>query len=589
MAGKYVSNIIQIQEKPSDGTISLTIADNNLDYQKGDRIIIKDNSDNIVLSGTITSNFIKNTSDKINVQIDNSTAKFNINSTNYKLDKQSSSSPAAPSASSSLTAAPSSSLTAAPSAVAAKTKTSINEEINKYKNIYKFINTTREDDIYGYFDTFPKGLEELFGKDIITRFYSTQYLFKKLEKICNMMKELLELNKDKLNMEINRNNYLFNRANFIFFNKFTLNYEDDFNNLFDTALQSVESKISETFIKNDKDFISKFLEIDGVINCLSNTQNPFFYNLFNENYNGPSKDFFMKLFEEYCDIRKQILNVCKLDKNAGILSLEPFIKNDIKINNSNNVKQKSNNKKNSNNENAFENAVFYNNTPKNLYNGLNIRPTAYGPKKSNAFKIIETNKTNYSLLYKKNMGNTDDKHLNEMRRIFKELHDNLYSPDGIVSFDRKRPLYDILMKSIMIDYSSLIFFYSFIESVKFRIIINAVVKTNSYINDNIKLYKQNLPAFLSWKRKSINKNELKSNQNNIEPIDEEGLIFQKTLEKFFDGWNSKISIFKNKYANINKKNKEILNIKNAVKLINSAYKKPPTKIGKMKEKIKSLF
>jgi hypothetical protein len=589
MAGKYLSNINQIEEKTSDGTISLTIADNNLDYQKGDRIIIKDNSDNIVLSGTITSNFIKNTSDKINVQIDNSTAKFNINSTNYKLDKQSSSSPAAPSASSSLTAAPSSSLTAAPSAVAAKTKTSINEEINKYKNIYKFINTTREDDIYGYFDTFPKGLEELFGKDIITRFYSTQYLFKKLEKICNMMKELLELNKDKLNMEINRNNYLFNRANFIFFNKFTLNYEDDFNNLFDTALQSVESKISETFIKNDKDFISKFLEIDGVINCLSNTQNPFFYNLFNENYNGPSKDFFMKLFEEYCDIRKQILNVCKLDKNAGILSLEPFIKNDIKINNSNNVKQKSNNKKNSNNENAFENAVFYNNTPKNLYNGLNIRPTAYGPKKSNAFKIIETNKTNYSLLYKKNMGNTDDKHLNEMRRIFKELHDNLYSPDGIVSFDRKRPLYDILMKSIMIDYSSLIFFYSFIESVKFRIIINAVVKTNSYINDNIKLYKQNLPAFLSWKRKSINKNELKSNQNNIEPIDEEGLIFQKTLEKFFDGWNSKISIFKNKYANINKKNKEILNIKNAVKLINSAYKKPPTKIGKMKEKIKSLF
>ena len=466
----------------------------------------------------------------------------------------------------------------------------ITEEITKYKNIYKFINSKPDDnDIYGYFDTFPKGLEELFGKDIITRFYSTQYLFKKLENCYTMMKELLELNKDKLNMDINRNNYLFNPSNFIFFNKFTPNYEDDFNNLFDISMQSLGSQITQKVNKNKKDFISKFLEIDGVINCLSNTQNPFFYNLFNDNYNGRSKDFFMKLFEEYCDIRKQILNVCKLDKNAGILSLEPFIKNDIKINNSNNVKQKSNNKKNSNNENAFENAVFYNNTPKNLYNGLNIRPNTYGPKKSNAFKIIETNKTNYSLLYKKNMGNTDDKHLNEMRRIFKELHDNLYSPDGIVSFDRKRPLYDILMKSIMIDYSSLIFFYSFIESVKFRIIINAVVKTNSYINDNIKLYKQNLPAFLSWKRKSINKNELTSNQNNIEPIDEEGLIFQKTLEKFFDGWNSKISIFKNKYANINKKNKEILNIKNAVKLINSAYKKPPTKIGKMKEKIKSLF
>ena len=461
----------------------------------------------------------------------------------------------------------------------------ITEEITKYKNIYKFINSKPDDnDIYGYFDTFPKGLEELFGKDIITRFYSTQYLFKKLENCYTMMKELLELNKDKLNMDINRNNYLFNPSNFIFFNKFTPNYEDDFNNLFDISMQSLGSQITQKVNKNKKDFISKFLEIDGVINCLSNTQNPFFYNLFNDNYNGRSKDFFMKLFEEYCDIRKQILNVCKLDKNAGILSLEPFIKNDIQINNSNN-----NVKQNSNNENTFSNAIFYNNIPKNLYSGINVEtPQASATGKAKKIKIVVENKINYSLIYKKNMGNIDDKHLDEMRRIFKELHDNLYSPDGIVSFEGKRSLYDILIKSIMIDYTSLIFFYSFIESVKFRIIINAVVKINSYINDNIKLYKQNLPAFLSWKSKFVNAKNLTATENINETIGEEGLIFEKTLEKFFSDWKNKIGAFKGKYKNINNKNNEILNLKKGVTLINNSFKKPTSKLGKIHKTFKSL-
>jgi hypothetical protein len=145
------------------------------------------------------------------------------------------------------------------------------------------------------------------------------------------------------------------------------------------------------------------------------------------------------------------------------------------------------------------------------------------------------------------------------------------------------------MKSIIIDYNSLIFFYSFIESVKFRIIINAVSKINFYINDNIKLYKQNLPAFLSWKTKFVNATNLSTRRvNNIETIDEEGLIFEETLQKFFKDLNDKIGDFKTKYKNINNKNKEILNIKNAVKLINKAYKKPTTKLGKIKEKFKSL-
>ena len=107
-----------------------------------------------------------------------------------------------------------------------------------------------------------------------------------------------------------------------------------------------------------------------------------------------------------------------------------------------------------------------------------------------------------------------------MRRIFKELHDNLYSPDGIVSFEGKRSLYDILIKSIMIDYTSLIFFYSFIESVKFKIITDTSIKINSYIYSNIELYNQYLPSFLSWKNTYVNATNLSTSKkkNSIKKI-----------------------------------------------------------------------
>ena len=98
------------------------------------------------------------------------------------------------------------------------------------------------DDIYKYFYYFPKPYEELFGKDIITTFYSTKYLFKKLEDFYKMMLNLIEINKDKLNKNINRNNYRFNQSNFIFFDLLTKNYNDDFNNLFNLSMGSFSSK-----------------------------------------------------------------------------------------------------------------------------------------------------------------------------------------------------------------------------------------------------------------------------------------------------------------------------------------------------------
>lgn len=428
------------------------------------------------------------------------------------------------------------------------------------KNQFNIIskNTTfpiNNDKITKYFYLFPKQNDELFGKNIMSDFYSTKYLFKKLEDFYMMMKNIIEINKEKLKKDVNRNNYIFNQSNYIFFNKLTKNSENDFNNLFNVSLASTSSKIISKINKDD-DYVSKFLEIDGVFNCLSYTSNPFFMNLFEENYNGNDKDFFMDLFKTYNNIRQKILSVSKLKNNAGILSLEPFIKYDINTDSNKNEDKKEN--KNNGNTNNFSNSNFYY-TNKTIYSGLSAKGGA-DPNK---------NTTNYSLLYKKKLNNVSQIYSENIHNIFNNLHEKI---QNIVSFDRERSLYEILLMSIEIDYKSLLFFYSFIESVKFKIIVDTSKQINTYIYDNIRLYKQYLPSFQVWKSKYVNSVSIKPSVSTNNTIDEEGLLFNKTLEQFFKNWKSTINNIETNTKAISNRKEKINKLNKGVKLVNKVLK-----------------
>ena len=436
-----------------------------------------------------------------------------------------------------------------------------------------------------YFYLYPKQNDELFGKNIMSYFYSTKYLFKKLEDFYIMTKNIIELNKEKLKKDVNRNNYIFNQSNYIFFNKLTNNSDNDFNNLFNVSLASTSSKIIAKINKDDKDFISKFLNIDGVFNCLSYTNNPFFMNLFEDNYNGNDKNFFMDLFKEYNDIRKKIKSVSDLEQNAGILSLEPFIIYDIDTDSNENKNKKEN--KNNGNKNNFSNSNFYY-TNQNIYSGIKNRRGRGVEEKGNSGETVDTgntekaveseeknvsnkNTTNYSLLYKKKLNNVYQIYFKNIHNIFNDLHKNL---QNIVSFDRERSLYEILLMSIEIDYKSLLFFYSFIESVKFKIIVNTSKQINTYIYDNIRLYKQNLPLFEGWRSEYVNKSTLASTSKiNKNTIDEEGLLFNKTLEKFVGDLTNTIATIEKNTKVISNRKEKINKLNKGVKLVNKVLKK----------------
>ena len=144
----------------------------------------------------------------------------------------------------------------------------------------------------------------------------------------------------------------------------------------------------------------------------------------------------------------------------------------------------------------------------------------------------------------------------------------------IVFFDRERPLHEILLISIKIDYLSLKFFYNFIESVKFKNITDTSIKINSYIYGNIELYNQYLPSFLSWKDTYVSaKNLTTSTKKNSIKIDEEGLIFDETLKKFFTDWDKQINDIKEEYKDINKKKKKIEGFTKGIKLVKNIFKK----------------
>jgi hypothetical protein len=454
------------------------------------------------------------------------------------------------------------------------------EEFNYINNKVGFSNNYGQipTEIYKYFYSFPKPYEELFGKDIITTFYSTNYLFKKIEKNYLMMKNLIEINKEILNKNIDRNNYIFNNSNFIFFNLLTKNYNDDFNNLFNLSTQSISSKIMSKINNDDKDFISKFQEIDGVFNYLSNNKKPFFFNLFERNYNGKDKDFFISLFEEYNDIRNKIFSVANLKGNAGILSLEPFIKYNIQNNNSNNLSNSNNKEKSKSNENNFSDSLFFESN-KNIYKGINIKNKKTTESKISTLSVSNVkNSTNYSLFYKKNYSDTGKEYSIKILEIFKELHKSLRD---LVFYDRERELYQILLLSIKIDYLSLKFFYSFIESIKFKIITDTSIKINSYIFSNIELYNQYLPSFLSWRNTFVNSNKLsKSIKSSSKKIDEEGLIFEETLKQFFNKWNNEINIIKMQNKEINNRKHKIKDFAKGLKILNKALK-PKSYLKKM--------
>ena len=157
---------------------------------------------------------------------------------------------------------------------------------------------------------------------------------------------------------------------------------------------------------------------------------------------------------------------------------------------------------------------------------------------------VENQIINYALFYQKNLGNESQKHSEKTREYFKKIHENLYANDGIVFFDREMSLYDLLIKGIEIDYNSLLFFYTFIESSKFKGITDTIIQINTYIYGNIKLYETNLPSFISWTEKYVN--GIADSTQNKKYNKKEEILYKEIIETFFDKLNKGIRLNQSK-------------------------------------------
>jgi hypothetical protein len=341
---------------------------------------------------------------------------------------------------------------------------------------------------------------------------------------------IVKLNKELfINIDVNKTFYNFDNSNFRLKDKFTGFMDADYENVF--------SK------NNNGDFVNQFNDISGFINLKTNNKNSYFFNVFKSAYNGDNKKYFMSLFETYNRIREQLLLSYTLTQHYGLLAIGPLI-----AYNTNNIISNKSNKKIIN-EYSIYNLVDVNNSINNsIYGSISNKaktdPAEYKKLSminklgSSKFNSIKYSNLNYSKYYNKNdLGDILNDHNSNLNIIYSIMYKSLYD---IVNYkSSKRNLYDLLIKSIELDYYSILFMYSNINSDLYSKIIDTSVLTNKYVYKLIKSYELYLPDFIEWKKQYVNGVVVDKFKMHDVDIDN-SLRFRETVDTYLTDYDSTV-------------------------------------------------
>jgi hypothetical protein len=192
-----------------------------------------------------------------------------------------------------------------------------------------------------YFNT--QSLPDPSGRNIINKYNEIKINLDKLEIIKNFIISILESSKINLKDKVQKKKFMLDEKNLI------IDFDDDINKTF-----------------NDEDDFIKFKDeyINEKYNLIKNINKklPYFYVLFQKTYFNKDKNFFIKLFKEYINIRKILLNEIK--DNYGLLAFNMV----FDLSNIFNYKKEVDNKKikkttkNNNSKNSY---IIYGNNLKN--------------------------------------------------------------------------------------------------------------------------------------------------------------------------------------------------------------------------------
>ena len=324
------------------------------------------------------------------------------------------------------------------------------------------------------------------GSNIINNYYSIKYKLRELRTIKKYIFTILELSKDEINKKT------------VSFNKYKLKKNK--------LIIKFEEKLVDT-IKEQNDFNHFklkycFEKYNYIKDIKINT--PLFFTIFQNEYLGSNKSFFLNLFRDYIKLRNELLKYIDSDNLQSLMAFDkPFfdLKNKLSMEKNAGL-NKENIKSNKENYNKY---LIYGNKGNNNVNNTNNTSPLYN--KIHKFNLLYTPSINDNL-YK-------ESHVTKINKIYSELYDNINKLLNSSNND----LFNVTINNIDCDFSIIELLYYYVEPKFFNNAIDNNTKIKKYIYGEINKFELYYEDYLNWYKK-LNENNVKViNSSNLSKMD----------------------------------------------------------------------
>ena len=247
-------------------------------------------------------------------------------------------------------------------------------------------------------------------------------------------------------------------------------------------------------------FLNKFKENKNILKTASSVQSHA-YEIFNNEYFGKYKNYFLKIFNEYERLRTDLFNEIN-SSNFGIMAFEYFfdLSSYEKLkNHKNELLQKLNISKSSNSEYNkinYDKFIYSNNNVNNNALEENMDTKSKLMMKISECNILYTNFNNISYI--------KSNYKTMITKLYANINNNIST---YVGNNSKNNLYDILKSAIDTDFFLIKFLCNYIDPDLFNKIIDNDFKIKNYIRSKINKFESYYDEYYEWFKRATNDGE----------------------------------------------------------------------------------
>lgn len=381
------------------------------------------------------------------------------------------------------------------------------------------------------------------GNTIINHFYTIKFNLEKLETSIKFISSILLTCKCNLeSIKISNNKYKLLKKNLL------IPFHDTFNETFRNNTNSESSFIDfmKIFINNNHNILNNY-----------NDNFPYFFKIFQNEYNDESKSYFLKLFKKYIEIRSNLLQylINLEDSEYGLNSFKFMFdiinskEKNINKNNCNNkqyenyiINNKNNSIPNNNNFKVFDKVSiagkegviiginYYADpeTPFSVQIGNEI--VKYGVSALKKIDIttvkptLDSKISLYDSLYynKRSSDYYKNNHLKNMNKYYKNLLTSINS-----AFENQsNNLYEVLINGLNIDLNLIKFIFYYVDTNLYDKAIDSYTQINEYIYNNINSFDSYYDDYIKWYNKLLD--------NIVSPGITTNITSDSNFEEYFD-------------------------------------------------------